>query len=332
MTFVDERAEGRSVAVRPQGGPSVSVAICAYTMRRWDDLLAAVDSVLAQVQPDDEVLLVIDHNDELLARVREQFAGATRVRVTANSGPRGLSGARNTAIDESRGGAVAFLDDDAVAGAQWLERMRSALADEHVMAVGTAALPDWPGGRRPAWFPPEFDWVVGCSYLGLPEVPTDVRNVIGAGMAFRREAFDLAGRFSTVVGRIGTAPTGCEETELCIRLRNAKPGTRVTYLPDVAVSHHVTPDRLRLRYFIRRCYGEGLSKARVARLVGADAGLSTERRYVTSVLPRGVLRELGRGVRGEWPGFLAATLIVGGFLVTGTAYAAGRLMRAGDAA
>ena len=333
MTFVDERADERSVAVRPaQAGPSLSVAICAYTMLRWDDLLAAVDSVLAQVQPGDEVLLVIDHNDELLARVRERFADARRVRIAANTGPRGLSGARNTAIDESRGGAVAFLDDDAVAGDRWLERMRSALADEHVMAVGTAALPDWPDGRRPAWFPPEFDWVVGCSYLGLPEVPTDVRNVIGAGMAFRREAFDLAGRFSTVVGRIGTAPTGCEETELCIRLRSAKPGTRVSYLPDVSVSHHVTPDRLRLRYFMRRCFGEGLSKARVARLVGADAGLATERRYVTSVLPRGVLRELGRGMRGQWPGFLAAVLIVGGVLVTGSAYVAGRLMRAGDAA
>ena len=332
MTFVDEWADERSVAVRPQGGPSVSVAICAYTMRRWDDLLAAVDSVLAQVRPGDEVLLVIDHNDELLARARERFADAPWLRVVANSGPQGLSGARNTAIDFSHGGAVAFLDDDAVAGDRWLERMRSALADEHVMAVGTAALPAWPGGRRPAWFPPEFDWVVGCSYLGMPEVPTDVRNVIGAGMAFRREAFDLAGQFSTVVGRIGTAPTGCEETELCIRLRSAKPDTRVTYLPDVAVNHHVTPDRLRLRYFLRRCFGEGLSKARVARLVGADAGLSTERRYVTSVLPRGVLRELGRGLRGQWPGFLAAVLIVGGFLVTGTAYAAGRLVRAGDAA
>jgi cellulose synthase/poly-beta-1,6-N-acetylglucosamine synthase-like glycosyltransferase len=253
------------------------------------------------------------------------------VRVVANTAARGLSGARNTAIEASRGALIAFLDDDAVASGQWLDRMRAALRDEHVMAVGTAALPEWPTGVRPAWLPPEFDWVVGCSYLGLPTVATDVRNVIGAGMAFRREAFDFAGRFSTAVGRIGTAATGCEETELCIRLRAARPGARVAYLPDVAVSHRVTPDRLRLRYFMRRCFGEGLSKARVARLVGSDAGLSTERRDVTAVLPRGVARELVRGLRGQWAGWLAAALIVSGVLVTGCAYAAGRLLRMGDA-
>src|SRR2546429_6452067 len=113
----------------------------------------------------------------------------------------------------------------------------------------------------------------------------DVRNVIGAAMAFRREAFTLAGTFSDLVGRVGTTPTGCEETELCIRLRRAKGTARIVYLPDVAVSHHVTPDRLRVSYFLRRCLGEGLSKARVSRLVGADAGLSSERSYVSRVLP-----------------------------------------------
>jgi GT2 family glycosyltransferase len=322
--------EDQPVAVRAApAGWSMSVAICAYTMLRWGNLLEAVDSVLAQMLPGDEVLLVIDHNDGLLARAGDRFADSPQVRVVANTGPRGLSGARNTAIEVSRGVLIAFLDDDAVAGAEWLDRMRAALGDEQVLAVGTAAVPNWPTGRRPAWFPPEFDWVVGCSYLGLPSVPSDVRNVIGAGMAFRREAFELAGRFSTAVGRIGAAPTGCEETELCIRLRSAKPGIRVTYLPDVAVSHLVTPDRLRLRYFMRRCLGEGLSKARVVRLVGADACLSTERRYLTSVLPRGVYREVARGLRGQWTGWLAGALIVGGVLVTGAAYAAGRLRRVG---
>jgi glycosyltransferase involved in cell wall biosynthesis len=326
VTYVEEQP----FAVREAGsGPDMSVAICAYTLLRWDGLLAAVESVLAQLLPGDEVLVVVDHNDELLARAADRFAGPCAVRVVANAGPRGLSGARNTAIDASRGALIAFLDDDAVAGTGWLERMRAALGDDDVLAVGTAALPAWPAGRRPGWFPPEFDWVVGCSYLGLPSVPSDVRNVIGAGMAFRREAFEFAGRFSTAVGRTGTAGTGCEETELCIRLRGARPGARVAYLPDVAVSHLVTPDRLRLRYFLRRCYGEGLSKARVARLVGADAGLSTERRYITAVLPRGVLRELRRGLRGQWAGLAAAALIVSGVLVTGAAYAGGRLLGRG---
>jgi glycosyltransferase involved in cell wall biosynthesis len=302
------------------------VAICAYTLQRWDSLVDAVESVLAQLRAGDECLIVVDHNDELLARAERAFTSA---RVMPNTGPRGLSGARNTAIAASHGDLVAFLDDDAVACPGWLDRMRSALADTDVYGVGTAALPHWPERGRPSWFPPEFDWVVGCSYTGLPVARADVRNVIGAAMAFRREAFELAGRFSTVVGRIGTTPTGCEETELCIRLRRARPGARIAYLPDVAVQHRVSEDRLSLGYFFRRCVGEGLSKARVSRLVGANDGLSSERAYVRSTLPRGVRRELRRGLRGELSGWSASALIVAGAVVTGAAYLSGRLTGGG---
>jgi GT2 family glycosyltransferase len=307
------------------GFRTATVAICAYTLRRWDDLTQAVDAVVAQLRADDECVLVIDHNPELLARASAEFARYRAVRVVPNASGQGLSGARNTAIAEGRGDVVAFLDDDAVAGATWLAEVLAALGGTDVLGVGTAALPGWPGEHRPAWFPPEFDWVVGCSYGGLPTERSEVRNVIGAAMAFRREAFAFVGTFSDVVGRIGTTPTGCEETELCIRLRLARPGTRIMYLPDVAVRHRVTPERLRVSYFVRRCFGEGLSKARVSRLVGANDGLASERTYVSAVLPRAFGRELGRALRGRLAGLAAATLIVTGVGCAGLGYGYGRL-------
>jgi glucosyl-dolichyl phosphate glucuronosyltransferase len=297
-----------------------TVAICAYTMVRWPDIQAAVESIVAQLRLTDECLLVIDHNEELLALAAATYAGQSRVRVIPSLGERGLSGARNTAVAESRGEIIAFLDDDAVAGNDWLQRITAVLAEPNVWGVGTAALPAWPGGKRPAWFPPEFDWVVGCSYVGLPTEPTHVRNVIGAAMAFRREVFELAGTFSNEVGRIGLAATGCEETELCIRLRQRQPGAQITYLPQVTVSHRVTPDRIRRRYFLRRCLGEGRSKARVSKLVGSDDALLSERAYVRSVLPRAVLRELRRGLRGDPAGLGAAAFIVLGVAVAGIGY------------
>jgi GT2 family glycosyltransferase len=309
-------------------GPT-SVAICAYTMRRWDDLTAAVASVLAQLRPGDDCVLVIDHNEELLARAEAEFAGNDAVHVTASVGPRGLSGARNTAIAASRGDVVAFLDDDAAAGERWLPGMLAVLAETGVLGVGTAALPRWPAGRRPAWFPAEFDWVVGCSYTGQPVERADVRNVIGAAMAFRREAFEIAGTFSTDVGRVGSTPTGCEETELCIRIRRARPDARVVYLPEVSVSHRVTEERLRYRYFLRRCLGEGRSKAWVSRLQGSDDGLASERDYLRSVLPGAVLRELRRGLRGEPAGLVAAGLVVAGVFAAGVGYVHGRLSKSG---
>lgn len=307
-------------AARPERGTGATVAICAYTTRRWDCLREAIASVRRQLRPGDEVLVVIDHNAELLTLAEAEYAAQPDVRVVASTGPRGLSGARNTAIGASAGDPVFFLDDDAIAAEGWLERMCAVLAEPDVLGVGSAARPRWPETGRPAWFPPEFDWVVGCSYVGMPTQAQDVRNVIGAGMAFRAEVFDIAGNFSQMVGRLGTAPTGCEETELCIRLRHAKPEARITYLPDAWVDHVVTPDRLRVKYFLRRCYGEGRSKGRVSRLVGSDAGLSSERSYVRSVLPRAVARELGRGLRGRVSGFLGAWLIVTGVFLAGVGY------------
>lgn len=307
--------------------PSMSVVICAYTTRRWDDLHAAVNSITAQMFAGDECLVVIDHNDDLLARSCREFSG-DQVRVLPNTADRGLSGARNSGVAASRGQIVAFLDDDAAAGPGWLAALREALAEPTVAAAGSAIHPQWPAGARPAWFPPEFDWVVGCTYRGLPTEPADVRNVIGAGMAFRREVFDLVGGFSSEVGRVGTTPTGCEETELCIRLRQAKPELRIRYLPHVQVAHRVGSDRLTTRYFLRRCLGEGRSKARVARLVGQEAGLSSERSYVFRVLPRAVARDLGRAVRGQASGLRGAALIVLGLAGSAFGFLTGRLASA----
>ena len=97
------------------------------------------------------------------------------------------------------------------------------------------------------------------------------------------------------------------------------------YLPDVAVTHRVAPERASVRYFLRRCRGEGRSKAWVARLAGAAQGLSSERAYVASVLPRGVLREVGRGLRGRGSGWFAALLIILGVASTGYGFVLARL-------
>lgn len=150
------------------GPPGVSVVICAYTEDRWEDVLAAVASVRAQSRPALETLLVVDHNEVLLDRLAKEYQDTDDVRVLANAGPRGLSAGRNTGIAASRGGIVAFLDDDAVAERDWLGHFAEAYADPRVMAVGGRTEPLWASGRRPGWFPEEFDWVVGCTYRGLP--------------------------------------------------------------------------------------------------------------------------------------------------------------------
>jgi GT2 family glycosyltransferase len=298
----------------------VAVVVCAYTMERVEDLEACMRGLAAQTLTPSEVVMVVDHNEELLAWAGQTLpATLPGLRVVFSAGRQGLSGARNSGVASTSAAVVAFLDDDAVPEPAWLAELVAPFAEADVMGTGGRVRPAWPD-RRPSWFPEEFDWVVGASYVGLPTEAADLRNPIGASMAFRREAILLGGGFREGLGRIGRKPLGCEETELSIRIHQAEPTARVRYAPDSVVDHRVSPDRVTFRYFWRRCVAEGNSKAAVAAEVGASSSLSSETAYVKKVLPAGVGLAL-RDVRaGRLSGAGRATAIVGGAGATAWGY------------
>lgn len=297
--------------------PTVSVVICAFTMRRWARLVAAVESVRRQTLPPQEVIVVVDHCDELLMQASSL---GDDVRVVANMATPGLSGARNTGVAAAGGDVVAFLDDDATASSEWLARLTRDYIDPHVVGVGGYVAPGW---ERPCprWFPPEFRWVVGCSYRGQPTVTAPVRNPIGAGMSFRRSPVLAVGGFSSGLGRVGAGAAGCEETELSIRLAHAFPRTKILHEPSAVVRHHVPAERARWSYFSRRCFAEGRSKARVRTLARSRLALASERAYVTRTLPTGVLRSI-RATAGErdLAAITPALAIVAGLTITAAGY------------
>ena len=310
------KAERASASVPPR----VSVVTCAYTHQRWDALVDAVASAQRQDPPPHEVVVVIDHNHDLLSRA---IAELPEARVFANEEGRGLSGARNTGARHAAGEIVAFLDDDARAQPGWLRALARAFEDPTVIGAGGVALPVWES-RVPSWMPPEFLWVVGCSYRGLPPTLAEVRNPIGANMAFRRSVLERVGGFTDGIGRVGRTPLGCEETELSIRARAAT-GGRIVQMPDATVEHRVSVDRTRWRYFRRRCWAEGLSKAVVSRSVGSNAALERERTYVMRTLPTGIWRGLADASRGDRSGVARSGAIVTGLTITMAGYLRGLL-------
>lgn len=276
------------------------------------------------------MVVVVDGDPDLQADLENELAPSMpHARVLANAGRRGLSGARNTGIDASRAPLIAFLDDDARADPEWLERLAAPFDDARVMVTGGRVDAEVEG-PRPGWWPPEFDWAVGCSYPG--QVPpgqggelVPVRNVIGASMMVRRAAFDAVGPFSTDLGRVGTLPVGGEETELCMRVgERFGPGT-VLLVPHARVHHAVPRERLTLSYLHRRCWSEGISKAVLGRLVRGDTRLVSERRYLTQTLPRAALGHAGAVVRGDLAGPARAVVLGTATLATVAGWARGHL-------
>ena len=300
----------------------VSVVICAYSKERWQDLVAAVESVQYQTIPPREIIVVIDHNPHLLQLAQTNLPG---VIVIENNNVRGLSGARNSGLAVARGALIAFLDDDATAEADWLERLHHCCEDEHVLGAGGTVEPDWLH-TQPTWFPREFYWVLGCTYQHLPEHPVVVRNPFGGCACYKREMFKAVGGFRSEIGRVGKRPLGCEETELCIRVRQYWPQKKFLYEPRARIHHRIPSSRATWRYFRSRCYAEGLSKAAVTGFVGANDALSSERTYILRSLPYGVLRGLMDGfLHRDFTGFLRAGAIVAGLGITTIGYMTGIL-------
>jgi glycosyltransferase involved in cell wall biosynthesis len=301
--------------------PTVSVVICTYSHQRWDTLLGARASLRAQTHPPLETIVVVDHNEPLLERARSALAG---VEVVANTGERGLAGARNAGVKHARGDVVAFLDDDAIAQRTWVEALISAYADDSVLGTGGWVDPTWEGGLPPRWLPAEFYWTVGCSYRGLPVARAAIRNPIGANMSFRRTCLEDVGGFQDGIGRVGKTPLGCEETELSIRVHGLKPDGVILHLPDARVGHRVPVERASWAYFRARCWAEGVSKALVAKRAGAGRALASERAYTLTTLPAGVLRGLVDCLRGDLSGLLRAGAILAGLGITTAGYVRAR--------
>jgi glucosyl-dolichyl phosphate glucuronosyltransferase len=319
-----ERQSGIGAKKSPPN--SVTVVVCTYTRNRWTTLQRAIDAARNQISFDDELLVVVDHNDALLARCREYLGDLI---VIPNRHKRGLSGARNTALDEARGSIIVFLDDDAIPLNGWLDALRAPYADMRVYGVGGFARACWPS-RQPRWFPEEFLWVVGCSYRGLSSHAHPIRNLVGANMSFRRAAFDHIGGFVEQMGRIGKRPFGCEETEFSIRLTRANPGVIILYEPSSQVEHHVTKHRASLGYFVKRCWAEGISKVEVSRRVGGSRALSVERHYALRVLPRGIWKGLHDSASGDLWGAARSGAIISGLIATAAGYCAGTVRRPPD--
>lgn len=237
----------------------VSVVLCTHTLDRYDVFTEAVESIRDQTHDDTELVLVSDGSQAVCDRLRTDWGSRDDVLVHCNDANVGLLESRNNGARAATGEVVAFIDDDAVADAEWVERLVRAYEEEDALAAGGKMAPEWVAGR-PAFLPAEFYWLVGVTQRGFADGPGEVRNTFGSNISFRRDVFLELGGFDTEIGgRQGDANLQGGETELAARLQ-AEYGHGVYYDPDAVVAHKVFEFRTRPRWLLDRAFWQGYSK------------------------------------------------------------------------
>jgi glycosyltransferase involved in cell wall biosynthesis len=103
------------------------VSVIIPTYNRKDFLLEAVDSVLAQVYKEYELIVVDDGSDDGTGDALKRYGERVRYCVQAHGG---VSAARNHGLTRARGEFIAFLDSDDLWSPKKLQ-IQTAFMDEH---------------------------------------------------------------------------------------------------------------------------------------------------------------------------------------------------------
>jgi len=230
-------------------------SVVVLTRNRIRSLERCLQSLRAQTFRDFEVVVVdtgsTDGTPDWLRR-ESPFEGLQLVEVQGGSFAR----ARNEGAAASRGEWVAFLDDDCMAAANWLECL--ARAATQYDAVGGLALPARPL-PLPAWWHPAMGWLVGWA------VPPQLRRSTGnlhypstSNMAVRRPLL-VRHRFQEIEAAFdapeGVYRGGREDAELWRRLRRI--GHRTQFLPEMIIYHDIPVDRFQWRHLSNRARADG---------------------------------------------------------------------------
>ena len=256
----------------------ISIVICTHRSERYEDFEEAVNSLLSQSYNNLEIIVVVDGNKELYDKIQKsgiEEADKVEVKVILNEENMGLSESRNKGIKEAKGDVIAFFDDDAVADGVWLKELERMYREYDAIAAGGKLLPRWIT-KKPKLLPEEYYWLIGATHRGFPEEVTEVRNTFGSNISFKADVLRELEGFRSEMGVKGKGLLQGEETELCERMRE-KFGRGVVYNPDAIVYHKVFPERLRMRFLLRRAFWQGYSK-RVMKELGYS--ISEEERFV----------------------------------------------------
>ncbi len=237
----------------------ISAVIC--TRNRATCLNKAIQSLVDQTLPQEqyEIIVVDNGSTDNTKAIIEGFEHFENLRYIYEP-VLGLSQARNTGWQNACGKYVAYIDDDAIACPEWLERWGQTFDNVQPQpgSVGGKVIPVWEV-ERPTWLPKQgedalavVDWGDQSKFL-----IEEHEHHVGCNVAYPREILQGCGGFNTNLGRKGTNLLSNDENLVRSYIRQHNLG--IYYDPEACVEHHIPGQRLVKRFFYRRAFWQGIS-------------------------------------------------------------------------
>jgi glycosyltransferase involved in cell wall biosynthesis len=222
---------------------SIPISVIITTYNAAETVAACLKALLAQqTETPFEVIVVDSSTDNTAEIVRSQFPA---VQLHHFDERKYCGDARNFGVSVARGQLLAFTDADCTAPPDWIDSLVRSHAQPYLV-IGGAIAPD-PNHTLIGWaaYFSEFSrWLPGHPRY-------EIRDVAGANMSFKREAFARYGRF--IEGTYGS------DTDYHWRVTRLG-GQPPLFDPSILVTHHSLND---FRRFIWHEFKHGKDFGRV---------------------------------------------------------------------
>jgi glycosyltransferase involved in cell wall biosynthesis len=244
-------------AAAEAAAPTLSVVVCTYN--RADLLPGCLDSLAAQTADKGrfEVIVVNNNSSDATQEIAEAFAAREPNARVVGETAQGLSHARNRGWREARGAYVAYIDDDARAEPDWVERALAIIGERAPGVLGGSIHPFYLV-EKPRWFKDAYE--TRCT----SERPTELRDegfISGSNIFFRRSLLEAIGGFDPRRGMQGRRLSYGEETAVILAIRKDHRDEVIFYDPDLRVRHLTPSWKMRVRSMLRARYVAGREQA-----------------------------------------------------------------------
>ena len=248
----------------------ISAIICSCN--RHELLNNALKSLLEQTMPRNtyEIIIIDNSTDKHAAAAFQNKLSVEDGIIYHYESTPGLSLARNIAVDKARADIVAFMDDDAVAHPEWLEKILEGFkwAGDRVAVVGGKVLPKWEV-EPPSWLLGEsYDPDTGEYFnhrrplIGNLSIVNWGGNAIrsicdgewlaGVNIAFRKELVVQNGGFDAFLGRNGASMSLLSNEESNLMKQIMALGYECLYAPHAIVTHYIPCERISQSWLLKR--------------------------------------------------------------------------------